>query len=155
MTPAVHRIRKAGVAFRIHEYRHDPSWSSYGMEAAAKLGVDAGRVFKTLLVRLDPFGFALAVIPVEAMLSMKSVAKAAGSKKAEMARPEDVQRITGYVLGGVSPIGQKTDLVTVIDASAENFASIFVSAGRRGLDLELSPEDLKALTSGTFAGLCQ
>lgn len=155
MTPGINVARKAKVVHTVHEYAHDPASASYGLEAAEKLGIAEARVFKTLVVSLDGRELAVGVVPVSAMLSMKQIARAAGAKKAAMAAPHEVERTTGYVLGGVSPLGQKKRLRTFIDASAEAFASIYVSAGRRGLEIELSPHDLKALTGGAFAELSQ
>ncbi|HZF71445.1 Cys-tRNA(Pro) deacylase [Sulfuricurvum sp.] len=154
MTPAINIAKKAGIAYQIHSYTHDPQCESYGTEASEKLGIPAERVFKTLVVLIDSKMMAVAVIPVSSMLSMKQIAKAAGGKKAEMAVGADVERSTGYILGGVSPLGQKKRLKTFIDASAENFASIYVSAGRRGLEIELNPNDLRTLSNGIFASLC-
>lgn len=155
MTPGINVAKKAKVAHTVHEYAHDPASESYGLEAAEKLGIAEARVFKTLVVSLDGRELAVGVVPVSAMLSMKQIARAAGAKKAAMAAPAEVERATGYVLGGVSPLGQKKRLKTFIDASATAFATIFVSAGRRGLEIELSPQDLKALTGGEFAELRQ
>ena len=155
MTPGINVARKAKVAHTVHEYAHDPASESYGLEAAEKLGVAEARVFKTLVVSLDGRELAVGVVPVSAMLGMKQIARAAGAKKAAMAAPMEVERATGYVLGGVSPLGQKKRLRTFIDASAEVFSTIYVSAGRRGLEIELSPQDLKTLSGGTFAELCQ
>jgi Cys-tRNA(Pro)/Cys-tRNA(Cys) deacylase len=117
--------------------------------------VPADRVFKTLVVSLDNKELAVGVVPVSSMLSMKRIAKAVGAKKAAMAAQADVERATGYVLGGVSPLGQKKRLKTIIDASAKNYSTIYVSAGRRGLEIELSPEDLGKLVNGIFADICQ
>lgn len=155
MTPAINAAKKAKIRYTIHEYRHDPSADSYGMEAAEKLKVPAKQVFKTLVVSLDDRELAVAVIPVSSMLNMKFFARAAGVKKCVMAAAADVERTTGYVLGGVSPLGQKKRLRTIIDASAAPLASMFVSAGRRGLEIELSPPDLKNLTGASFAAICQ
>lgn len=155
MTPGINIARQHKIVHRVHEYAHDASSESYGLEAAEKLGVPGEQVFKTLVVALDNKALAVGVIPVSSMLSMKLIAKAAGAKKAAMADPADVERSTGYVLGGVSPLGQKKRLKTIIDSSAEKFATIYVSAGRRGLEIELSPEDLKKLTKGLFAEICQ
>lgn len=140
---------------KVHEYDHDSSSESYGLEAAEKLGVAADRVFKTLVVKLDNNELAVGVIPVSSMLSMKRIAKAAGAKKAIMAAQADVERATGYVLGGVSPLGQKKRLKTFIDASVKKKATVYVSAGRRGLEIELNPEDLNKLVNGVFADICQ
>lgn len=155
MTPGISVAKKAKVAHRVHEYAHDPASESYGLEAAQKLKVEPTRVFKTLVVSLDNKELAVAVVPVSSMLSLKLIAKAAGAKKASMADTLDVERSTGYIIGGVSPLGQKKRLRTIIDSSAKSHSSIFVSAGRRGLEIELSPEDLKALTNATFAHICQ
>ncbi|WP_297797406.1 Cys-tRNA(Pro) deacylase [uncultured Marinobacter sp.] len=155
MTPGINAARKAKVRHRIHEYQHDPASESFGTEAAEKMGVDPVRVFKTLVVAIDGKDLAVGVLPVTSMLSMKLVAKAAGGKKAVMADKQDVQRSTGYVLGGVSPLGQKKRLKTFIDDSARSFDTIFVSAGRRGLEIELAPHDLAQLTGGVFTPLHQ
>jgi Cys-tRNA(Pro)/Cys-tRNA(Cys) deacylase len=155
MTPAINAACKAKITHQVHEYTHDPASESYGREAVEKLGLPADRVFKTLVARLDNKHLVVGVVPVSSMLSMKSLAKAVGAKKAAMAAPSDVERATGYVLGGVSPLGQKKRLRTIIDSSAQIFSSIYVSAGRRGLQIELSPQDLKKLTNGIFAEICQ
>jgi Cys-tRNA(Pro)/Cys-tRNA(Cys) deacylase len=155
MTPAINSLQKAKVIFKTHEYTHDPAAESYGLEAAEKMGVDAVRVFKTLVVILDSKEYAVAVIPVSDLLSMKQIAKVAGAKKAAMADKTDVERITGYVLGGVSPVGQKKRLKTFIDESAQQYTTMFVSAGRRGMEIELTPHDLKNQTNAVFAELTQ
>lgn len=152
---AINVAKKNKVAHNIHTYSHDESSESYGLEAAEKMGVPGQRVFKTLVVLLDNKDLAVGVLPVSSMLSMKLIAKAAGAKKAVMADKSDVARSTGYVLGGVSPLGQKKRLKTVIDRSAKNYPTIYVSAGRRGLEIELSPDDLAKLTSGVLAEICQ
>ena len=153
MTPAINAVKKAKTAHTLHHYSHDPSSSSYGKEAAEKLGIAEARVFKTLVVQLDGSALAVAIIPVSTTLGMKQMAKAATAKKAAMAEKAEVERVTGYVLGGVSPLGQKKRLPTYIDTSAQSFPTIFVSAGRRGLELELSPLDLRTLTGAAFAAL--
>lgn len=155
MTPAINLAKKHKIPHTVHEYSHDSTSESYGLEAAEKLGVPVERVFKTLVVNIDNSTLAVGVVPVSSMLSMKLIAKAAGGKKAAMATPSDVERSTGYVLGGVSPLGQKKRLKTVIDSSAENFDTVYVSAGRRGLEIELSPEDLRMLVNGIFVHICQ
>lgn len=152
MTPAIDRAKKAKIPYTVHEYKHDPSAESYGREAADKMGVDPGRVFKTLVANAGD-ALVVAVVPVMRKLDLKLLARAVGAKKAAMAEVAVVERVTGYVVGGVSPLGQKKRLATVIDASAEAHQTIFVSAGRRGLEIELSPKDLAALTSGTLAPL--
>ena len=154
MTPAINAAKKAKIPFTVHEYEHDPACASYGLEAAEKLGVDPARVFKTLVADLGG-ELVVAVIPVESMLGLKNLARAAGAKKAAMADKALVERTTGYVLGGVSPLGQKKRLRTFIDASAQTLPAIHVSAGRRGLEIELAAEDLAQLTGGKFADLRQ
>jgi len=153
MTPAIQLARKARIQHSIHEYEHDPMHDSYGMEAAQKLGLDPDHVFKTLVVQLDNRQLACAVLPVSKKLNMKRMAKAAGVKKAEMANAAVVQRSSGYVLGGVSPLGQKKALTTVIDDSAQALDTMYVSAGRRGMDMGLSPADLQRLTHAVFAAI--
>ncbi len=155
MTPGINVAKKNNIAHTVHEYSHDSSSESYGSEAAEKLGVPEIRVFKTLVVSLDNKELAVGVVPVSSMLSMKLIAKAVGAKKAAMATKTDVVRSTGYVIGGVSPLGQKKRLKTIIDSSANNFSTVYVSAGRRGLEIELSPEDLRKLVNGVFAKICQ
>ncbi|UXD86450.1 Cys-tRNA(Pro) deacylase [Thalassolituus hydrocarboniclasticus] len=153
MTPAINSAKKSGIAFKVHEYQHDPAAESYGEEAAEALGLDPALVFKTLLVSLTGHKstLAVAVLPVTHMLSLKAIAKALGAKKAEMADPKLAERTTGYIVGGISPIGQKKALPTVIDSSAEALTTLNVSAGRRGLEIELSPADLAKLTRAIFA----
>ncbi|WP_417547281.1 Cys-tRNA(Pro) deacylase [Marinobacter segnicrescens] len=151
MTPAVDLVRKEGIAHTLHEYAHDPKSESYGTEAAEKLGLDPDQVFKTLVAETDTGELVVAIVPVSGSLNLKQLAKAARAKKAAMADKQKVQRTTGYVLGGVSPLGQKKALRTVIDESARAFDSIHVSAGRRGLEIELAPADLADLTRASFA----
>jgi Cys-tRNA(Pro)/Cys-tRNA(Cys) deacylase len=155
MTPGINAVKKAKAPHLIHQYTHDESSESYGVEAAEKMGVPEERVFKTLVVSLDNKELVVGVIPVSSMLSMKLIAKAAGSKKAAMADKSDVERSTGYVLGGVSPLGQKKRLRTIIDSSAKRYSTVYVSAGRRGLEIELSPDELTKLTRGALAEICQ
>lgn len=155
MTPAINAAKKNKISFQLHEYSHDASSDSYGEEASQKLGISTERVFKTLVVSVDSKVLIVAIIPVSSMLSMKLIAKAFGGKKAVMALKSDVERSTGYVLGGVSPLGQKKRLKTFIDSSASQYTSLFVSAGKRGLEIELSPIDLQQLTQGKMAELCQ
>jgi len=141
-TPALVAAEQAGIPFRVHEYRHDPKAASYGLEAAERLGVEAARVFKTLVADVDGT-HTVAIVPVETELDLKAL-----GKRASMAKPADAERITGYVTGGISPLGQRRRLPTVLDESALAFDTIYVSAGRRGLELELAPTDLLALTGG-------
>lgn len=151
MTPAITVVKKAKIPHRIHSYHHDANAESYGGEAAEKLQLEHGRVFKTLVVEVDDRKFVVGLVPVSRQLDLKLLAKALGTKKAAMAKTNDAEKMTGYVLGGISPLGQKRKLETVIDASATAFATIFVSAGRRGLEIELAPVDLCSLTQGMFA----
>ncbi len=155
MTPAINQAKKNKIVHTVHEYSHDESSESYGLEAAEKMGVPEERVFKTLVVTLDNKELAVGIIPVSSMLSMKLISKAAGAKKAAMADKSDVERSTGYVLGGVSPLGQKKRLKTIIDLSAKHYSTIYVSAGRRGLEIELGPDDLVKLTNGALAEISQ
>lgn len=143
-------LERAGVTFEVRAYEHDPGAESYGLEAAASLGVDPARVFKTLLVEADG-ALAVGIVPVDTLLDLKAVAAVLGAKKAVMAQPADAERATGYVVGGISPIGQRRRLPTVLDSSALEHPTVLVSGGRRGLDLELSPRDLLALVEGTAA----
>ncbi|MCW8109733.1 Cys-tRNA(Pro) deacylase [Alteromonas ponticola] len=154
MTPAIKLLAKAGIPFSLHEYEHDPKNNAYGLEAADKLAVSVEKVFKTLVVRLESEECVIAVVPVPRLLSVKLIAKLAGSKKASLAEPLEAERTTGYVLGGVSPLAQKKKLKTFIDASAQNHNTIYVSGGRRGLEIELSPIDLAKLCDSEFAELC-
>jgi len=153
-TPATLALKAAGIAFTLHPYVHDPSARSYGLEAAEALGVEPARVFKTLLAEVDG-ALTVAIVPVSSKLDLKALASAMGGKRAELADPALAERKTGYVVGGISPVGQKTRLPTVLDASAEAFPSIFVSGGRRGLDLELSPADLRAITAARVAAIAR
>jgi len=153
MTPAINLAKKNKIKYTVHEYDHDTSVQSYGLEASEKLGIEETRVFKTLVVMLQDKSLAVAIIPVSDMLNMKQMAKALGAKKCTMADKFDVERSTGYILGGVSPIGQKKLLKTVINISAKEFETIFISAGRRGLEIEISPLDLQKLTKANFENL--
>lgn len=150
MTPAVQILEKSKIPFVLHEYDHDPTIRVYGEEAAQKLGVAFEQLFKTLVVSADGSGLAVGVVPVSGQLNLKAMAKALGTKKAEMAEKKQVERSTGYLAGGVSPLGQKKQLPTLIDASALDFDAIFVSAGRRGLQISISPRDLARLTRAIF-----
>ena len=152
MTPAIERAKKTKISFDILEYQHDPAATNYGSEAAEKLNLAPETVYKTLLVALTGHksSLAVAVIPVTNTLSLKAIAKALGAKKAEMADPKVAERTTGYIVGGISPIGQKKTLPTVVDESAKYFERIHVSAGRRGLEISLHANDLTALTRGIF-----
>lgn len=153
MTPAIKLAQKAKIQHKVHEYKHDKNAASFGLEAAEKMDTDANNIFKTLVVDVGDKQLIVAIVPVESMLSLKAIAKAVKAKKAVMADKDDVMRSTGYVLGGVSPLGQKKRLPTVIDASAEPLSNMFVSAGKRGLEIELAPQDLQQLTQAKFAAL--
>ena len=149
-TPATNLLTSKSIDFKAHEYSHDPNSTSFGLEAAEKLGVDPNRVFKTLIANVDE-SFAVAIVPVNQQVSLKSLARTLGAKRAVMADPAQAARLTGYVVGGISPLGQKRLLSTVIDQSAKEFETILVSGGRRGFDIELSPQDLAELLSAVFA----
>lgn len=153
MTPAIDLLRKAAAEFRVLSYEHDPKSASYGLEAAEKLGLAPAQVFKTLLVASEKNELLVAVVPVAGSLDLKALAQAAGVKKLDMADPAAAQRATGYLVGGISPLGQKKRLRTFIDESARSHVTINVSAGRRGLELELSPDTLARHTQGQFAAI--
>jgi len=155
MTPAINAAKRAGIGYTIHSYEHDKTASSYGEEAADKLGLSKAQVFKTLLAQVDGKELVVAVVPVARQLNLKQLAAALAARSAEMARPADAERTTGYVVGGISPLGQKKRLRTVIDDSAREHATIYVSAGRRGLEIELAPGDLATLTQGLFAAVAR
>lgn len=149
-TPATVALTRAGVPFTVHTYHHDPAASSYGLEAAQALGLDPVRVLKTLLTSVDG-SLVVGIVPVAGQLDLKAVAAAVRGKKATMADPAVAERATGYVVGGISPLGQKRAHPTVLDASATAHATVFVSGGRRGMDLELAPADLVRLTGAVVA----
>ncbi|PMZ91223.1 MULTISPECIES: Cys-tRNA(Pro) deacylase [unclassified Pseudomonas] len=151
MTPALDLLKKARAEHRVHSYEHDPKSASYGLEAAEKLGLDPLRVFKTLLASSEKGELLVAVVPVGGTLDLKALAHAAGVKKCEMADPQAAQRATGYLVGGISPLGQKKRLRTFIDQTAQQHETIHVSAGRRGLEVELAAAVLAAHTQAQFA----
>ncbi len=153
-TPATVALTAAGVDFATHAYVHEAGTASYGLEAAVALGVESGRVFKTLVASVDG-GLTVAVVPVDAQLDLKALAASAGAKRAEMADPAAAERSSGYVRGGISPIGQRKPLPTVVDASALAFDTVYVSGGRRGFDVELAPADLVRLTVATVAEIAR
>jgi Cys-tRNA(Pro)/Cys-tRNA(Cys) deacylase len=148
-TPAIVAATRAGVAFTVHEYRHDTRAESYGLEAVEKLGLEAARVFKTLVADVEG-ALTVAVVPVEAQLDLRAL-----GKRARMAEAAAAERATGYVAGGISPLGQRRTLPTVVDASALDHETIHVSAGRRGLELELAPTDLVELTGARVAPIAR
>lgn len=149
-TPATVALTAAGVAYTVHAYEHDPAHPSYGEEAAEAMGVSPDRVFKTLVADVDG-SLVVAVVPVAGSLDLKALATAVGGKRAAMADPAAAERTTGYVRGGISPLGQRKKLPTVLDSSALRHATICVSAGRRGLEVELAPDDLAHLTEAVSA----
>ncbi len=151
-TPAFAELSRAGVRFTSHSYEHDPRAASFGTEAADALGVEPPRVFKTLVVDLDG-SLVVGVVPVSGSLDLKAVAAALGGKRAQMANPQAAQRATGYVLGGISPFGQRHHHRTVVDVSAEQHRTVFVSAGRRGLEVEVTPQVLVSMTGAVVASV--
>ena len=153
-TPATVALTAAGIAFTTHPYAHDPAAASYGREAADALGVEPGRVFKTLLVEGEK-GLAVGIVPVDRQLDLKALATALGVKRVQMADPVMAERVTGYVVGGISPIGQKRRLPTVLDDSADVYETVLVSGGRRGFDIELRPADLLTATGATYAPIAR
>ena len=159
MTPAINLAKQRGLDYRLHEYTHDSNAASFGLEAAEKLSVDVTQVFKTLVVLTDTDVLAVAILPVDKTLNFKKMAKALSvnkmlaCKKVQMADPKQVERSTGYVLGGVSPLGQKKRLPTVIDESSQAHSTIYVSGGRRGLEIELPPAQLATTLTARFASI--
>ncbi|WP_206486423.1 Cys-tRNA(Pro) deacylase [Thalassotalea sp. G2M2-11] len=155
MTPAVKQLDKSTVSYQLHHYQHDKNNSHYGEEAAEKLAVAANRIYKTLVVETDDHSLAVAIIPVSAQLNLKQTAKALNVKKAIMAAPQKVQSTTGYVLGGVSPFGQKKRLPTLIDNSMENLTTVFVSGGKRGLEIETTPQAFSQILNAKMVAIAE
>jgi Cys-tRNA(Pro)/Cys-tRNA(Cys) deacylase len=154
VTPAVVALQRAKMPFVVREYEHDPAAQSYGMEAAEKLGLDPAAVFKTLVASVDG-RLTVAIVPVARSLDLKALAAAADGKRAAMADIGEAERATGYVAGGISPLGQRKRLPTVIDESAMGLERMYVSGGRRGLDIELAPADLRTLTQAKVAPIAR
>ncbi len=152
MTPACKILKSNKIEYSIHEYEHDTNAKSFGLEAAEKLGLDVHEVFKTLMVTDDKTYF-VAILPVNHQLNLKRVATALGCKKLHMADPKDAERLTGYLVGGISPVGQKKRLKTVIDVTAESLNKVYVSGGKRGLDIGLNPQDLAKVLGASFADI--
>jgi Cys-tRNA(Pro)/Cys-tRNA(Cys) deacylase len=149
-TPALVILQRSGVDFSVHTYAHDPAAESFGLEAAEALDLDPATVFKTLLAEVDGAS-TVAIVPVTGQLDLKGLAAARGGKRARMMEVAAAERLTGYVAGGISPLGQRKALPTVIDTSAEGLATIYVSGGQRGLDIGIAPADLLRLTAATYA----
>ena len=155
MTPAVKVLERDGADFALRDYEHDPRAPAYGEEAARALGLDPDSVFKTLVARLDDGRLAVGIVPVSGQLDLKALARAAGARRATLAEPAEAERATGYVLGGISPLGQKKRLATFLDVSAETLERIHVSAGRRGLEIGLAPADLIRLSQACLVPLAR
>lgn len=152
MTPACRLLKQQKISYSLHEYEHDPACSNFGLEAAQKLNLPLAQVFKTLLVTDDKL-FYVTILPVSHTLSLKKAAQALGCKKLHMVDMKDAERITGYLVGGISPVGQKKRLITLIDASAQQLAVMYVSGGRRGLDIGLTPQDLALVLQARFGDI--
>ena len=154
-TPATEALIAAGIAFETVEYTHHDDATDFGAEVARETGLEASHIFKTLVVTTGPRQLAVGIVPVSGRLDLKAIATALGAKKAELADPKVAERSSGYVVGGMSPIGQRTPLLTVIDSSAQALATMYVSGGKRGLQLGLAPDDLAAATNATFAPIAR
>ncbi|MFQ3235770.1 MAG: Cys-tRNA(Pro)/Cys-tRNA(Cys) deacylase [Paraglaciecola sp.] len=155
MTPAINFLVKQKIPHKMLQYEHNTNAQSFGLQASEKLGLAAHLVFKTLVVQLDTQQLCMAILPVDKMLSMKLMAKACAAKKAQMADKAQVERVTGYVLGGVSPLGQKKRLLTFIDVSAAALETMYVSAGKRGLEIAITPQYLSGVLVAKFCPICQ
>lgn len=152
MTPACKLLKSKKISYTEHHYQHDPQALNFGLEAVQKLGLDSAEVFKTLLVTDDKEYF-VAILPVDHQLNLKKMAHATGRKKVQMAQPKDAERLTGYLVGGISPLGQKKKLKTVIDSTAQNLEKMYVSGGKRGFDIGLKPQDLYSVLDAKFENI--
>lgn len=153
MTPAINELKKHKINFVMHKYKHDPKVSNYGLEAADKLNLDASRVYKTLLVEISPKELIVNIIPVNKSLNLKAVASFFKSKNAVMANKDEAQKATGYLLGGISAFGQKKKHRTLLDSSAKDFETIYISGGKRGLDIEVNPKDIIKVLNSNYEKL--
>jgi Cys-tRNA(Pro)/Cys-tRNA(Cys) deacylase len=147
MTPAIRLLESKGTAFTLHRFEHDPKADSFGEEAAVKLGVSTERLFKTLIAQVDGDELAMAILPVAGKLDLKKLAAALDGKKADLADPKLAEKTTGYVVGGISPLGGRKSLSTLLDETADLFETIYISAGQRGLQIEIAPYELQSLTN--------
>ena len=155
MTPAIKLLQKRSIEHQVLTYEHDPDARAYGLEAAEKLGLDPAQVFKTLIVELDSGPLAMGIVPVAQTLNMKAMARACAARKAQLAERKDAERATGYVMGGISPLGQKKRLPCVLDKSATDLQTVYVSGGRRGLDLALAPGALIELLEAKLESIAR
>lgn len=153
MTPALQLLKKAGVVHQVHTYTHDAACTDFGLEAAQKLGIDGNQMFKTLVVRNDSGQLALCLVSVDDKVDLKKLAQAMNSKKADLAEPAMAEKTTGYVVGGISPLGSRKELPAFLDHSVLSWETIYVSAGKRGLQVELAPTELVRLMAGNVADL--
>ena len=153
-TPATARLTQLGIPFTVHAYTHEPSARSYGLEAAAALGLDPEQVFKTLIASVDG-ELTVGIVPVSGQLDLKALAAAVGGRRAELADTKAAERSSGYVVGGISPIGQKRALPTVLDETAQLYDTVYVSGGRRGMDIGLAPDDLVRATDAVLAPIAR
>jgi Cys-tRNA(Pro)/Cys-tRNA(Cys) deacylase len=153
MTPAINLLKKNKIDFKIHKYEHESHITNYGLEAASKLGLDESRVYKTLLCELTPKQLVVGIIPVNKSISLKQIAKSFNVKSAKMANKDEASKVTGYLLGGISAFGQKKQLKTLLDDSSKNYETIFVSGGKRGLDIEIKAEDIISVLNANYADI--
>jgi len=153
MTPAINTATASGINFKVHSYTHNTSNTAYGDEASRKLGINAEQIFKTLVCETQDSELVVGIISVSAQLNLKAMASSVNAKKVALADKDKVERITGYVIGGISPLGQKKALRTIIDTPAQQYPTIYISGGRRGLEIELNPCDLVKLANAQFSAI--